>query len=375
MSEQMPPPNPSDTSAPTKTKRNKIAIGLIGLIGLCCCGVLIVGSFSNPVEEGSTTIAQESIPQPTQEVENNNLLVEPDNPLPTNEPLATPVVENTTVPLPTDTPAPTDTPVPTNTPVPTVTPNPYVIKPGTHLVGTDLEPGIYLGMAGNSMLGACYWARLKDLSGNFDALIANDNSIGQFYIEIKESDFALETKCEIVLLSAVPEYTGPLPTTIGTGAYIVGRDIDAGIYKGNAGDGLLSSCYWARLKNFSGEFSSLLANDNSQGQFYVQVLESDYALATKCELTLLSALLEPSGDLPTTIPAGTYLVGRDIQAGRYRGEAGTGVLESCYWARLKDVTGSLNSIIANNNSNGQFFVEVRQSDFALSTKCTLELVE
>jgi hypothetical protein len=34
---------------------------------------------------------------------------------------------------------------------------------GTNLVGTDIEPGIYVGFAGESTLDTCYWERLSSL--------------------------------------------------------------------------------------------------------------------------------------------------------------------------------------------------------------------
>ena len=72
---------------------------------------------------------------------------------------------------------------------------------------------------------------------------------------------------------------------------------------------------------------------------------------------------------------GTYRVGQDIQAGTYRGEAGTGELDGCYWARLSSLDGSMDGIIANGFGKGQFFVAVQTTDVALETHCRIELVE
>jgi hypothetical protein len=69
-----------------------------------------------------------------------------------------------------------------------------------------------------------------------------------------------------------------------------------------------------------------------------------------------------------------YLVGRDIQPGTYKGEAGADFADSCYWARLSNVAGELDGILANDNATGQFYVQVAASDFALSTGCQLERV-
>lgn len=191
----------------------------------------------------------------------------------TSLPVNTPLSTNTPVPKPTDTPLP-----------PTATPDPNLIKPGTYIVGTDIKPGIYHGYAGPDVSIVCYWERLKDLSGSFDAILANDNSYGQFYLEVKKSDYAFRTACEMVHLDSLPVHTGDYPQTIGPGTYLVGGEIQPGLYKGQAGSDVSSSCYWERLSNVADGFGGILANDNANGQYYIQVAASDFAFTTACEL-------------------------------------------------------------------------------------------
>jgi len=182
----------------------------------------------------------------------------------------------------TDTPRPTHTPRPTNTPEPTADPD--LINPGTYLVGTDIQPGLYKGMAGEDSSSSCYWKRLSSFSGD-DTIIDNDNAIGSYYVEVLESDFALETHCPLRLiheLIPVEEF----PTQIEPGVYLVGIDIGPGMYRGEAGTDLDASCYWKRLSSFSGD-DTIIDNDNAIGQYYVEVLESDYALETHCNLELV----------------------------------------------------------------------------------------
>jgi hypothetical protein len=158
------------------------------------------------------------------------------------------------------------------------------------------------------------------------------------------------------------------------GTYIVGIDIQPGIYVGMAGEGLFDSCYWARLSGLGGTLDEILANDNAEGQYYVEVLPSDNALETKCTLLPIAQVPAPP-NLLTILPTGTYLVGRDIAAGVYRGIAGEDFMESCYWARLSGVDGSLDNILANDNATGQFFIDVQPTDFALEVRCKVEKVE
>lgn len=173
----------------------------------------------------------------------------------------------------------------TDTPAPTPTQEiEGLVKVGTHLVGTDIEPGIYVGLAGEGMLDSCYWARLSNLTGS-DDILANDNAKGLFYVEILSDDRAFETRCKLLPISQVPardEFITVLPP----GIYIVGRDIQPGTYRGEAGDNILDSCYWARLSNVSGE-DNILANDNAMGQFFIEVLPADFALQVGCEVEML----------------------------------------------------------------------------------------
>lgn len=68
------------------------------------------------------------------------------------------------------------------------------IAEGTFTVGQDIQPGTYktAGPAG-SFVPNCYWARLKDTTGDFDAIIANNNSQGPTTVTIKASDGAFQT--------------------------------------------------------------------------------------------------------------------------------------------------------------------------------------
>lgn len=158
-----------------------------------------------------------------------------------------------------------------------------LIKIGTHLVGTDIQPGIYVGFTGEGIFESCYWARLSDLSGDMDALLANDNAEGLFYIEVLPTDKALETGCELLPIDSVPA-RDELLTVLSPSTYLVGRDIEPGTYRGEAGEDILESCYWARLSGVSGDMGEILANDNATGQYFIEVKPTDFALDVGCEV-------------------------------------------------------------------------------------------
>jgi hypothetical protein len=159
------------------------------------------------------------------------------------------------------------------------------------------------------------------------------------------------------------------PNLISAGTYLVGVDIQPGIYKG-----ISSDCYWERLSDLSGDLSGILANGNTDGQFYVEVLGSDKAFKVSCRMERLVTLPPAVSSFPSKIGSGTYLVNIEIQPGTYRGDAGADILSSCYWERLSKVDGTLSGILANENATGQFYVQVSGPDFALHTSCDLERV-
>ncbi|GAA1855296.1 hypothetical protein GCM10009714_40630 [Microlunatus capsulatus] len=66
--------------------------------------------------------------------------------------------------------------------------------------------------------------------------------------------------------------------TIGEGTFIVNDDIRPGRYKARASDG--SSCYWARLKDDTGEADSIIANNITEGSAVVTISKSDGAFET-----------------------------------------------------------------------------------------------
>jgi hypothetical protein len=65
---------------------------------------------------------------------------------------------------------------------------------------------------------------------------------------------------------------------------------------------------------------------------------------------------------------GTYLVGSDIAPGTYRTAGPSDGAMFCYWERDKNTDGTLDSIIANDNSAGPTLVTVKAHDVAFKTQ-------
>ncbi|MEV4801402.1 hypothetical protein AB0K18_15455 [Nonomuraea sp. NPDC049421] len=77
------------------------------------------------------------------------------------------------------------------------------------------------------------------------------------------------------------EEDGPRTAFPGDGQYLVGEDIKPGTYKTAGADG--ANCYWARLKNASGEFTSIIANGNVRGQTRVALKKGEFFETSGCQ--------------------------------------------------------------------------------------------
>ncbi|MGW3248453.1 hypothetical protein [Streptomyces sp. NPDC001070] len=93
-------------------------------------------------------------------------------------------------------PAPTVTRTVTAKPKKTREPGPAAgfAGDGEYLVGEDIKPGTYKTAGADSF--GCYWARLKDASGEFDAIIANNNLKGPGRVTIKKGEYFQTQGCK-----------------------------------------------------------------------------------------------------------------------------------------------------------------------------------
>lgn len=66
---------------------------------------------------------------------------------------------------------------------------------GTFRVPQDVRPGTY--RTGGDAAGNCYWARLRNLSGDLNAVLANGNVTGPTTVTIRRSDMGFQSQgCE-----------------------------------------------------------------------------------------------------------------------------------------------------------------------------------
>ena len=141
--------------------------------------------------------------------------------------------------------------------------------------------------------------------------------------------------------STAPAASSPSPghaataSNVGDGVYLVGTDIPAGRYRGT---GVSDAGLWQVSSDPNG--SSIVASDTTTtttGQFYVQVKKGQYLKLSGVEIVKAPAAAPTK--MRSSVGDGTYLVGTDIPAGRYRGEPTSDWGGS--WRISRDANGTL----------------------------------
>jgi hypothetical protein len=142
----------------------------------------------------------------------------------------------------------------------------------------------------------------------------------------------------------------------GEGTQVVGEDIQPGVYFAND---VSDSCYWERLRGFSGELDDVISNAFSAERQIVAIEASDVAFSSsRCgewERDAFPIREDPGADLED----GMYLVGDEIQPGAWRSEGSDG---NCYWARLSGFGGELDDIITNSFGGIEDVVQIHPDD-------------
>jgi hypothetical protein len=150
-------------------------------------------------------------------------------------------------------------------------------------------------------------------------------------------------------------------TTFGSGTWRVGSDIPARTYRTRLP---AASCYWERLRGFSGDFDDIIANDFSSGYHVVTIKSTDRGFSSSRCGKWSSNLSRVTASM-TKFGQGDFIPGVDFTPGTYRSSMGDG----CYWERLSGWTGDFGKIIANDfhSGAGQQIVTIRSTDKGFSS--------
>lgn len=162
------------------------------------------------------------------------------------------------------------------------------------------------------------------------------------------------TDTPIAQPTSIPTTPAPTFITFGDGNYQVGTDIQPGTYRTQSGS---SGCYYERLKGFSGTVGDIIANNDTDYPAIVTILPGDKGFTSQNCGTWTSDLSQITTST-TTFDDGMYIVGTDIAPGTYKNTASQG----CYYARLSGFSNTIDSIIANNNTDSAAIITIAASD-------------
>lgn len=152
---------------------------------------------------------------------------------------------------------------------------------------------------------------------------------------------------------------------ITAGTYLVGTDIESGLYRVTLKDSFMEMGYVERASSTDLEFDSILANIILTGDGYVEIKDTDVAVKlTGVEMEKIE-LSELEKNIKSEVSDGIYLVGYDIEPGRYKVTVTDTTTGMGYVERASAVSMGLNDIIANEIVEGQGYVEVKATDFAI----------
>jgi hypothetical protein len=148
----------------------------------------------------------------------------------------------------------------------------------------------------------------------------------------------------------------PTPTfaQFGDGTFVVGKDIQPGTYRTREPS---AGCYFARLRGFGGTVDDIIANENTDYPAIVTIAATDKGFqSNNCGTWTknLSAITTSN----TSFGDGMYIVGTDIKPGTYKSKGQQG----CYFARLRGFGGTIDDIIANDNTDTAAIVTISPSD-------------
>ncbi len=125
---------------------------------------------------------------------------------------------------------------------------------GGYVVGQQIAAGTYRTRTDST---GCYWERLRGFSGSSDEIIANNFSDFHDVVTISPSDVGFTSSKCATWTQDLRSITSSPTASFGSGTFIVGTDIAAGTWSPTGG----ADCYWERVKDFSGTFDGLIANN------------------------------------------------------------------------------------------------------------------
>ena len=139
---------------------------------------------------------------------------------------------------------------------------------GMYAVGADIPPGTYRAPAATV---ACFWERTREVSAGVTDNVLPDVPVnGPHLVTIDASDARFSSVDCGTWTSDLAQITKSR-TTFGDGVYIVGIDVEPGLYISPGG----ARCYWERLSGFGGTTDEVLPSEHRSSAPIVVVAATD----------------------------------------------------------------------------------------------------
>ena len=157
----------------------------------------------------------------------------------------------------------------------------------------------------------------------------------------------------------------PKEKTWSTGTYLVGTDIQAGLYKVKLTDTITKMGYVERSKDVTMAAGDIIANILINGDGYVEIKNTDKAVRLiGVDLTKVDYGTLPV-NIKTELSDGIYLVNKDLKPGTYKVVITDTITKIGYVERSKNVSMGADDIIANELFQGDGYVKILGTDYAV----------
>ena len=159
------------------------------------------------------------------------------------------------------------------------------------------------------------------------------------------------------------------------GTYIVGKDLQSGLYRVALTDTLTKVGYVERAKDANMELSSILANVSYSGNGYIKILDTDAAIKIKGVEIQPINIEDIVPAIQTEVKGGMYLIGYDLAPGTYDVAITDMATNSGIIQRLSGVSVNPEEILSNDIISKSGTIKIEEGDFAVliqGVKITLQ---
>ena len=229
---------------------------------------------------------------------------------------------------------------------------------GAYRVNRGISPGLYRASRSPGPSGWCVWERLQSFSSRFGSILGGHYSFaasGVSVVNISSQDEGFRSWGCGDWIPLEPTGWIPRPANgFGTGTVIVGREVFPGTYRAQTPT---QDCKFGRLRHFGGDrfHSSTLSEDGSMfvrsvsigvpRSAVVTIHSSDAGFWSSGCGTWRVVGASPGQEPLDSFGIGVFVVGHEIQPGRYRLESPT---RYCFWIRLADFSWNSTTIVPTN---------------------------